>query len=119
LWGRNLIFCKKFPKNQIIFKETGRLPGPKGPERLRLLGTYKELASGIFTSLTMPKMNGIELAEAALQRRPDIPVILTTGFSETGILDRAKELGIRRCLMKPLVLRQLGWAVRRELDRKD
>ena len=73
----------------------------------------------LITDLTMPKMNGIELAEAALQRRPDIPVILTTSFSETGILDRAKELGIRRCLMKPLVLRQLGWAVRRELDRKD
>jgi len=67
----------------------------------------------------MPKMNGIEMAEAALPRRPDIPVILTTGFSETGILDRAKELGIRRCLMKPVVLRQLGWAVRRDLDRKD
>jgi CheY-like chemotaxis protein len=73
----------------------------------------------LITDLTMPKMSGIELAEAALHRRPDIPVILTTGYSEAGILNRAKELGIRQCLMKPLVLGQLSWAVRRELDRKD
>lgn len=73
----------------------------------------------IITDLTMPAMTGIDLAKAAVCRRPDIPIILTTGYSETNIIDQAKDMGIRQCLMKPLVLRRLGWVVRQELDRKD
>ncbi len=72
----------------------------------------------VITDLTMPAMTGIDLAEAILCLRPDLPVILTTGYSETNITDKAKGMGIRQCLMKPLVLRHLGWAVRRELDSK-
>ena len=101
---------------RLGYRVTTWTSGAKAWEDFR---AHPETYDLLITDLTMPKMNGIELAEAALHQRPDIPVILTTGFSETSILDRAKELGIRRCLMKPLVLRQLGWAVRRELDRKD
>lgn len=70
----------------------------------------------VITDLTMPAMTGIELAEAVLALREDIPVILTTGYSES-MTDKAQKLGIRQCLMKPLVLRHLAWAVRRELDK--
>jgi PAS domain S-box-containing protein len=70
----------------------------------------------VITDLTMPSMTGIDLAEAMLGLRPDLPVILTTGYSELNIKDKASEMGIRQCLRKPLVLRHLGRAVRRELD---
>jgi len=73
----------------------------------------------VITDLTMPELTGIELAEAMLRLRPDIPIILTSGYSETNIMEKAKEMGIRKCLMKPLVLRHLGWTVRRALDRHD
>ena len=101
---------------RLGYRVTTWTSGVKAWEDFR---AHPETYDLLITDLTMPKMSGIELAEAALHRRPDIPVILTTGYSEAGILNRAKELGIRRCLMKPLVLGQLSWAVRRELDRKD
>ena len=66
----------------------------------------------------MPLMTGLDLAEAALKLRPDLLILLTTGYSEANISAKAQEIGILQCLLKPLVLRQLGWTVRRQLDRK-
>lgn len=53
-----------------------------------------------------------------MQSRPDIPIILCTGFSEVITPDRAKKLGIRELIMKPIILEQLAAAIRREIDRK-
>ncbi|MGP8050317.1 MAG: ATP-binding protein [Desulfobaccales bacterium] len=72
----------------------------------------------MITDLTMPAMTGLDLAEAALKLRPDLPVLLTTGYSEANFTAQAQEVGIRQCLLKPLVLRHLGWTVRRHLDAK-
>jgi PAS domain S-box-containing protein len=62
----------------------------------------------IITDQTMPKMTGVQLAAALRQLRPDIPVILCTGFSETMDAEQAYALGINAFLMKPLELRELG-----------
>jgi PAS domain S-box-containing protein len=72
----------------------------------------------VITDMTMPNMTGIELAQKLMLSRPDIPVILCTGFSEGITPDRAKKLGIRELIMKPIVLEQLAAAIRREIDRK-
>ncbi len=65
----------------------------------------------VITDQTMPQMTGIELAQEMLQIRPDIPIILCTGFSEAVTPEKAKSIGIREYLMKPLVMRQMADAI--------
>jgi PAS domain S-box-containing protein len=66
----------------------------------------------VITDQSMPSMLGIQLAQELLALRPDIPIILCTGRSETTFPESAKEAGIRRFLMKPLTKRELAMAIR-------
>ncbi len=70
----------------------------------------------VVTDHTMSGLTGLQLAEELLMIRPDIPIILCTGHSETVSPDIAKEVGIEEYLMKPLSKQQLATAVRRVLD---
>jgi two-component system, cell cycle sensor histidine kinase and response regulator CckA len=70
----------------------------------------------VITDQAMSKMAGAHLAQELLTIRRDIPVILCTGHSETVSPERAKEIGIREFLMKPLARQELAAAVRRALD---
>lgn len=56
----------------------------------------------VLTDQTMPYLSGAELAVAMFARRPELPVILVTGYSETINADEAKRLGIRCYLNKPV-----------------
>ncbi|MBF0495029.1 MAG: PAS domain-containing protein [Deltaproteobacteria bacterium] len=66
----------------------------------------------VITDYTMPGLTGIELAREILQVRPDIPVILCTGFNKKVTEETAKELGIKALIMKPLERRQLAKLIR-------
>lgn len=70
----------------------------------------------IITDLTMPKMTGIELTRKALETRPDIPVVLCTGFNDAINEQEAKSLGIHELLLKPTDSRELKKIVRRALE---
>jgi len=70
----------------------------------------------VLTDQTMPHMTGVQLAQEILQLRPDIPIILCSGFSETLSPKQALQLGLRAMLMKPLTIRDLATAVRQALD---
>jgi len=89
-----------------------------GPEALEEFQAQPQAFDLLITDLTMPLMTGLDLAEAALKLRPDLLVLLTTGYSEANISAKAQEIGNLQCLLKPLVLRHLGWTVRWQLDRK-
>ncbi|MGR9013245.1 MAG: MASE3 domain-containing protein [Gammaproteobacteria bacterium] len=56
----------------------------------------------ILTDQTMPHLSGAELACAVLAIRPELPIILITGYSERINADEAKRLGIRCYLNKPV-----------------
>ncbi len=56
----------------------------------------------VLTDQTMPGMPGAELAAAMLELRPALPIILCTGYSEQVDEMRAKKLGIRCYLTKPI-----------------
>jgi signal transduction histidine kinase/CheY-like chemotaxis protein len=65
----------------------------------------------VVTDMSMPRMNGLELARQITLVRPDVPVILCTGFSE-GLIDKIiKENGVIKILMKPVILGELAQAV--------
>ncbi len=70
----------------------------------------------VITDMTMPKMTGDELAKELMKIRLDIPIILCTGFSELINEEKAKAMGIRAFVMKPVVQRELANAVRKALD---
>jgi len=72
----------------------------------------------VITDYTMPNMTGIELAEALLNIRPDIPVILCTGFSEQGSNQTTRPSNITNILMKPVTLKDLSQTVRNALSGK-
>jgi PAS domain S-box-containing protein len=70
----------------------------------------------VVTDQTMPEMTGIELAREILAIRPDIPVIMCTGFSHLVDAEEAKAAGIRVFAMKPLTKAEIAKTIRRVLD---
>ncbi len=70
----------------------------------------------VITDMTMPNMTGDHLAREMLKIRPDIPIILTTGFSERISEEEAKKMGIRVFVMKPASLQALARAVQTALQ---
>jgi len=73
----------------------------------------------VITDYTMPHMTGYELSKDILRIRPDIPIILCTGFSEAISSEQAKEAGIREFIMKPIDRRNMAEIIRKVLDQKN
>ena len=67
---------------------------------------------------TMPNLSGAELAREALRLRPDLPIILCTGYSETIDEEQALAIGTRAFMLKPFSARDIAMAVRRVLAHK-
>jgi len=61
----------------------------------------------VITDQTMPGLTGTELAKKILALRPEMPIILCTGYSENINEEKAKELGIRGYISKPMELNPL------------
>ena len=70
----------------------------------------------VISDRTMPRMTGFELAERIKTIRPDIPIIICTGYSDELEVERAAALGISRMVMKPLGMNELADAVRSAID---
>jgi len=70
----------------------------------------------VLTDQTMPHLTGSELAQRIMKVRKDIPVILCTGYSVAIDEDRAKSMGIREFVMKPIEMKDLARIVRNVLD---
>ena len=79
-------------------------------------------APGIFDLViadqTMPRMTGTELAKELMNIRPDIPIILCTGFSNSVNSESAKAFGIRKLIMKPVNREEISLVIREILDKK-
>ncbi len=70
----------------------------------------------VITDLTMPQMTGDRLARKIMQIRPDIPIILCTGFSASVNEDSAMAMGIRAFVRKPILNYQIAEIIRKALD---
>ncbi|HHD56828.1 MAG TPA: hybrid sensor histidine kinase/response regulator [Desulfobulbaceae bacterium] len=73
-----------------------------GREILDALKAGPETCDLLITDMAMPKMTGAEIAREALQIRPDLPVILCTGYSADLNQQQAMEIGIHVVLQKPV-----------------
>jgi len=79
-----------------------------GPDRFDL----------VITDMNMPQMSGQRLVREILNIRPDMPIILCTGFSEKISEKNVEEFDIKAFVIKPFSTHNLARAVRKVLDKK-
>jgi signal transduction histidine kinase/FixJ family two-component response regulator len=75
--------------------------------------------AALVTDLTMPGLKGTDLASRIRQVRPDLPVILTTGYSGPHEVARASSLGFHRLLEKPFTVEKFSNLLERALDKEE
>jgi DNA-binding NtrC family response regulator len=85
------------------------LTASNGAEAVELFA--RELPDVVVSDIMMPVMDGLEMTRRIRQLDPDIPVVLSTAFTETGYLLKAIELGVSSYLRKPLDCRELVAAI--------
>lgn len=90
----------------------------KSTEALDHFSAHTDDFDMVITDLTMPKLTGFDLSEKIFSIRPDIPIILCTGFGEH--IDRKKfnQQGIKGFLNKPVSVKAVSHLVRDILDQK-
>jgi signal transduction histidine kinase/ActR/RegA family two-component response regulator len=88
-------------------------------EALKLFNKAPYAFDLLITDQTMPDMTGLALARSLLAVRKDLPIILTTGYSETMSPEKAKEAGIREFVLKPITKTEISEAIRRVLSPPD
>ena len=111
----NIVHMIQHMLERLGYHVTGRTSSVEALEAFRSLPKKFDI---IITDQTMPNMTGEELAKELLRIRPDIPIILCTGFSEIIPEEKAKAIGIKDYIMKPVLKSQLAKAVRYALDEK-
>ncbi len=85
------------------------------------LGTFKQAPASfdlVITDKTMPKMTGLVLAEKLRKIRPDIPILLCTGYKEKDTEVKLKKAGINGFILKPINKRVIAEKIREILDTK-
>ncbi len=95
------------------YQVTSETSSENALELFRLHGDDFDL---VITDQTMPRLTGSELAKKMLEIRPEIPIILCTGFSELISEEKARDQGIREYLYKPVSIQDMGAAIRRVLE---
>ncbi|MCF8105306.1 MAG: PAS domain S-box protein [Desulfohalobiaceae bacterium] len=88
-------------------------------EALEVFAADPEAFDLVITDMDMPQMTGEDLTLRLLAIRPDLPVIICTGFSERITRENLKEKGIRAVLMKPFQREGIAGKVREVLDGRE
>jgi CheY-like chemotaxis protein len=89
------------------------------PESRHALKIFRQDPDGfdlVITDQVMPEMSGSELSKELLAIRPDIPIILCTGFIEKVTPVEIREIGVRELLFKPVERKDLAAAINRVLS---
>ncbi|RLB87032.1 MAG: hypothetical protein DRH26_16410, partial [Deltaproteobacteria bacterium] len=92
-------------------------PMDQSLEALNLFGRMPDEFDLVITDMTMPELTGDKLIMEIKKLRPDIPVILCTGFSEKIINGRINNAKPDKILMKPVAKDELLKNIRFVLDK--
>ena len=88
-----------------------------GEEGLKVFAEKPHNFDLVITDQVMPKMSGEKLAAAIHQLRPDMPIILFTGFSDEIPPEQLQRAGINEVVLKPIIVKDLVDAIRKAIDR--
>jgi len=94
-----------------VFSCTGSI------EALELFRADPDKFDLVITDMSMPKMAGDKLAVELIRIRPDIPILLCTGFSDSLTDEKIKSVGIKGLLMKPIMIKDFAEKIREVLDK--
>ena len=100
---------------RLGYKVTSRSSSIEALEAFRATSDKFDL---VITDMSMPNMSGDKLAVELTRIRPDIPVLLCTGFSEIMSEEKAAAMGIKDFLLKPIAMKDLSHKIREVLDKK-
>ncbi len=89
-----------------------------GAGALDLFKNHPQKFDLVITDMTMPGMNGDVFSKKILETRPDIPIILCTGYNPQIDEVIAKKNGLKAFIFKPLTFKKLATTVRNVLDGK-
>jgi PAS domain S-box-containing protein len=84
-------------------------------EALQAFAEHPENFAAVITDLSMPGMSGVELARQILQIRPDVPIVMTSGYIRPEDELEAQKIGVRELLLKPDTIDDLAVALQRVL----
>ena len=84
-------------------------------EALELFKAKPDSFDLVITDMTMPNMTGDELARELIRIKPEIPVILCTGYSARINQQQATAMGIRAFVSKPVLTRDIAKTIRNVL----
>ena len=103
---------------QQILERLGYKVTPKtdSEEALEEFAAQPDRFDLVITDMTMPKMTGDQLAKRMMDIKPQIPVILCTGFNEAITEEKALAMGIDKFIMKPIIKDDLANTIRTVLD---
>jgi len=90
-----------------------------GADALAVFSETPEDFDLVITDMNMPNMTGDQLAREVLTIRPDIPIIICTGFSDKISRDEATAIGVKEFLMKPVAVSEMSRKVRAVLDGRE
>jgi PAS domain S-box-containing protein len=85
-------------------------------EALELFKNKPDRFDLVITDMTMPNMTGEDLAQELMHIKPNIPIILCTGFSAKIDDQKASAMGIRAFALKPIVRQKIATTIRKVLD---
>jgi CheY-like chemotaxis protein len=85
-------------------------------QALELIRKNSDTFDLVISDQTMPEMTGLELARKIHQWRPELPVLLCTGFSDAITAESQREAGVERVLMKPVTRQEMAAAIRKVLE---
>ena len=88
-------------------------------EALALFRSHPERFDLVITDMTMPGLSGDGLAQELMKIKPNIPVLLCTGYSDRIDKDKAQKMGLAGYALKPLDLIELARTVRDLLDHQE
>lgn len=85
-------------------------------DALKVFAAHPEAFDLVITDMTMPQMTGDQLIRELHAIKPDLPVIVCTGFSEKMQKTNAAAMGANIFLTKPVSTSELAVAIREALD---
>jgi YesN/AraC family two-component response regulator len=98
----SLMIAREFPNSSIYFAENGRI----GVELFKA-----HTPDIVITDISMPVMNGIQMACEINAMKNNTKFIVLTGYSDTDYSCKISELGIKECILKPIVFKKLFIAI--------
>ncbi|MCC5868753.1 MAG: response regulator [Gammaproteobacteria bacterium] len=107
---------RRFAMSQLVSLGYRVFQAGDGPEALQLLARHPDIEL-LFTDVVMPGgMNGRQLAEKALARRPGLKVLYTSGYSADVLVHDGRVAPGVTLLAKPYGRQELAQKVRMTLD---